>query len=48
MDKELMIKELAEMLCIAEDTMLNWEIGDIKPGPKNLERAREFVEDVKN
>ena len=40
MDKGLMIKELAEMLCVAEDTVLNWEIRDIRPGPKNLERAR--------
>ena len=44
MDKGLMIKELAEQIGVSEDTVINWEIRDIKPVGRNLERVREFLE----
>ena len=44
MDKGLMIKELAEKIGVTEDTVINWEIRDMKPHGKSMERVREFLE----
>ena len=44
MDKGLMIKELAKQLGVTEDTVINWEIRDMKPHGKSMERVREFIE----
>jgi len=44
MDKGLMIKELAEIVGVTEDTVINWEIRNIKPEGKNLERLKAFLE----
>jgi DNA-binding transcriptional regulator YiaG len=44
MDKGLMIKELAEQVGVTEDAVINWEIRDIKPVGKNMERVQEFLE----
>jgi DNA-binding transcriptional regulator YiaG len=43
MDKGLMIKELASQLGVTEDTVINWEIRDIKPEGRNLEKVKEFL-----
>ena len=43
MDKGLMIKEIASQLGVTEDTVINWEIRDINPESRNLERLREFL-----
>jgi DNA-binding transcriptional regulator YiaG len=43
MDNGLMIKELAEQIGVAEDTVINWEIRDIKPVGMNFNRVQEFL-----
>lgn len=43
MDKGLMIKELAEQIGVAEDTVINWEIRNIKPEGRNLDKVRYFL-----
>jgi len=44
MDKGMIIKKLASQVGVTDDTVINWEIRDIKPKGKNLERVREFIE----
>lgn len=44
MDKGLLIRELATQLGVTEDTIINWEVRDIKPAGRNLERVRGFIE----
>lgn len=44
MDKGLMIKELAEIIGVTEDTVINWEIRGIKPVGSNMARAKAFLE----
>ncbi len=44
MDKGLMIKELAEIIGVTEDTVINWELRGIKPRGKSLERVRKLFE----
>jgi DNA-binding transcriptional regulator YiaG len=43
MEKGLMIKELAAQLSVTADTVINWEIRDIKPEGRNLEKVKEFL-----
>ncbi len=45
MDKSLLIRELASQIGVTEDTVINWEIRDIKPEGRNFVRVREFLED---
>jgi DNA-binding transcriptional regulator YiaG len=40
MDKGLIIKELVSQLGVTEDTVINWEIRDIKPEGRNMGRVR--------
>ena len=40
MDKGLQIKELAEMIGAAEDTVINWEIRGINPRNRYLVKMR--------
>lgn len=44
MDKGLLQRELAQLIGVTEDTVINWEIRDIKPVGRNLEKVREFLE----
>ena len=44
MDKGLLIRELASKLGVTEDTVINWEIRDIKPEEKNMEKLKAFLE----
>ena len=44
MDNGLMTKEFARLIGVTSDTVINWEIRDIKPEGENLERVREFLE----
>ena len=44
MDSDLMIKELAAQIGVTEDTVINWEIGGIKPVGRNLEAVKGFLE----
>jgi len=43
MDKGLLIRELASELGVTDDTVINWEVRDIKPVGRNMERVREFL-----
>ena len=43
MDKGMLIRELASQIGVTEDTVINWEIRDIKPEGKNFERVKEFL-----
>ena len=45
MDKGLMIKELATQIGVTEDTVINWEVRDIKPVGRNMEKVNAFLED---
>ena len=44
MDKGLLIRELAALLRVTEDTVINWEIRGIKPEGRNLEKVKAFLE----
>lgn len=44
MDKGLMIKELAERIGVTEDTVINWEIRNMVPQGKSMDRVRQFLE----
>ncbi|MBU0708029.1 helix-turn-helix domain-containing protein [Patescibacteria group bacterium] len=43
MDKGLYAKELAKMLGVTDDTIINWEKDRNKPQGKNLEKAKNFL-----
>ncbi len=43
MDKGLLIRELASQLGVTEDTLINWEVRDVQPVGRNLERVRGFL-----
>ena len=46
MDAGLKIKELAAMIGVTEDTVINWEIRGMKPLRKKVnERISEFLTD---
>jgi DNA-binding transcriptional regulator YiaG len=44
MDKGLLIRELAQLIGVSEDTVINWEVRGIKPEGQSMERVREFIE----
>jgi len=39
-----MIKELAGIIGVTEDTVINWEIRGIEPAEKSMERVKVFLE----
>ena len=43
MDAGLQIKELANMLGVTEDTVINWEVRGISPAARNLEKIKALV-----
>ncbi len=43
MDEGLPIRELASKLGVTEDTVINWEIRNIKPVGRNLEKMQGFL-----
>jgi len=44
MDLGLQIKELAEYLGVTRDTIINWELRNVKPINKNLTMVKRFLE----
>ncbi|MDD5452645.1 MAG: helix-turn-helix transcriptional regulator [Desulfovibrionales bacterium] len=44
MDAGLQIKELAALIGVTEDTVINWEVRNIRPTDRNLEKAVAFIE----
>jgi DNA-binding transcriptional regulator YiaG len=43
MDRRLMIKELAALVGVSPDTIINWELRDVRPKGKSLEDVREVL-----
>ncbi|MBI3292234.1 MAG: helix-turn-helix transcriptional regulator [Elusimicrobia bacterium] len=43
MDRRLMIKELAVLVGVSEDTVINWEKRGVQPAGSKLERVREAL-----
>ncbi|MBI3996652.1 MAG: MerR family DNA-binding transcriptional regulator [Candidatus Omnitrophica bacterium] len=43
MDRRLMIKELAELVGVSPDTIINWELRGVKPTDRNLEKTRALL-----
>ena len=44
MDLGLQVKELARFLGVADDTIINWELRNVKPYGKNLGMVEKFLE----
>ena len=43
MDRGLLIRELASQLGVTDDTVINWEVRDIKPREDDIERIKDFI-----
>lgn len=43
MDLGLQIKDLAQFLSVDQDTIINWELRNVKPGRQNLKKVQEFL-----
>ena len=43
MDRRLMIKELAALVGVSADTIINWELRNVKPTGKGVEGLREVL-----
>jgi DNA-binding transcriptional regulator YiaG len=46
MDSGLKIKELAEILGVTEDTLINWEKRGVLPTSKNLKMLIKWIDDI--
>ena len=44
MDLELLIKELARLVHVTSDTIINWELRNVKPVQKNLTMVKKLLE----
>ena len=44
MDRHLMIKELAALVGVSEDTVINWEKRGVQPAGSRLEKVREVLQ----
>ena len=45
MDKGLKIKELARLIGVTSDTVINWEIRGVKPTRKSPDKLKAFLEE---
>ena len=43
MDLALEIEELAEFLGVDQDTVINWELRNVKPNRQNFDKVKEFL-----
>ena len=43
MDLGLQIKELARLVHVTSDTIINWELRNVKPSGKNLRMVKKFL-----
>ena len=43
MDRRLMVKELAVLVDVSEDTVINWEKRGVEPMGNRLEKVREVL-----
>jgi len=44
MDLGLQIKELARLVRVTSDTIMNWELRNVKPSEVNLRMVKKFLE----
>ncbi len=44
MNRGMMIKELAVLLHVTEDTVINWELRGMQPQKKVMGRVKKFIE----
>jgi len=44
MDKNMLIRELAELIGVTPDTVINWEKRGMKPSGKYLQAIESFIE----
>ncbi len=44
MDLGLQIKELAKLVNVTSDTIINWELRNVKPVEKNWTMVKKFLE----
>ncbi|GAH98770.1 unnamed protein product, partial [marine sediment metagenome] len=44
MDLGLQIKELARLVRVTSDTIMNWELRNVKPSGVNLRMVKKFLE----
>lgn len=45
MDKGFLIRELASQLGVTEDTVINWEVRNVKPADSSIEKLKALLED---
>jgi DNA-binding transcriptional regulator YiaG len=46
MDSGLQIKELAKIVGVTEDTLINWETRGVSPSSKNSERVKNWMKNA--
>ncbi len=44
MDKGLLMRELAEIIGVTPDTIINWEVRGLRPAKRYLPRVRDFID----
>ena len=44
MDLRLQIKDLARLVHVTSDTIINWELRNVKPNGTNLRMVKKFLE----
>jgi len=45
MDLGLQIKELAQFLAVTDDTVIYWELREVKPVRRNLKKLEKFFKE---
>jgi DNA-binding transcriptional regulator YiaG len=45
-EKGLSMRQFAEELGVSEDTVINWEVREVRPGRRNLESLLKVLSDV--
>jgi len=48
MDAGLQIKELAKVIDVTEDTIINWEMRGVSPTLNNLKKVMKWISDTVN
>jgi DNA-binding transcriptional regulator YiaG len=43
MDRGMFIRELASQIGVSEDTIINWEVRNVKPTEGSLEKLKKFL-----
>ena len=46
MDKGLLIRELADIIGVTPDTVINWELRDMQPAKRHISRVSNFIDSI--